>query len=34
VSFTADVWPLGEDEPNVIRWAEAFLEARQQVAGA
>jgi hypothetical protein len=27
------VWPLAEDDPDVIRWAEAFLAARQE-AGA
>jgi hypothetical protein len=26
--WAADVWPLAEDDPDVIRWAEAFLAAR------
>jgi hypothetical protein len=33
-TFAADVWPLAEDEPDVIRWAEAFLIARQHAIGA
>jgi hypothetical protein len=24
-TWAADVWPLAEDDPDVIRWAEAFL---------
>jgi hypothetical protein len=32
-TFVADVWSLAEDDPDVIRWAEAFLAARQE-AGA
>src|SRR5262249_35232398 len=28
-TWAADVWRLAEDEPDVIRWAEAFLAARQ-----
>jgi hypothetical protein len=28
-TFTADVWRLAEDDPDVIRWSEAFLVARQ-----
>jgi hypothetical protein len=30
----ADVWPLAEDDPDVIRGAEAFLAAGQEEAGA
>jgi hypothetical protein len=33
-TWAADVWPLAEDDPDVIRWAEAFLAARQGAAGA
>jgi hypothetical protein len=33
-TWAADVWPLAEDDPHVIRWAEAFLTARQEAAGA
>jgi hypothetical protein len=29
-----DVWPLAEDDRDVIRWAEALLAARQEAAGA
>jgi hypothetical protein len=28
-TWAADVRPLAEDDPDVIRWAEAFLPARQ-----
>jgi hypothetical protein len=31
--WAADVWSLAEDDPDPIRWAEAFLAARQE-AGA
>jgi hypothetical protein len=31
-TWAADVWPLAEDDPDVIRWAEAFLAARQTEA--
>jgi hypothetical protein len=33
-AWAADVWSLAEDDPYVVRWAEAFLAARQEVAGA
>jgi hypothetical protein len=32
--WAADVWPVAEDDPDVIRWAEAFRAARQEAAGA
>jgi len=28
-AWARDVWPLAEDDPDVIRWAEAFLAARR-----
>jgi hypothetical protein len=33
-AWAADVWSLAEDAPDVIRWAEAFLVARREAAGA
>jgi hypothetical protein len=33
-AWAADVGSLAEDDPDVIRWAEAFLAARQEAAGA
>jgi hypothetical protein len=27
-TWAADVWSLAEDDPDLIRWAEAFLAAR------
>jgi hypothetical protein len=32
-TWAADVWSLADD-PDVVRWAEAFLAARQEAAGA
>jgi hypothetical protein len=29
-TFAGDVWPLVEDDPDVIRWVEAFVVAKQQ----
>jgi hypothetical protein len=29
-TWAANVWPLAEDDPDVIRWAEAFLAARRE----
>jgi hypothetical protein len=33
-TFATDVWPLAEDDSDVLRWAEAFLAARQEAAAA
>jgi hypothetical protein len=33
-TWAADGWSLAEDYNDVIRWAEAFLVARQEAAGA
>jgi hypothetical protein len=30
----ADVWALAEEDPDPIRWVEAFVIARQEAAGA
>jgi hypothetical protein len=32
-TWAAAVWSLAEDDPDVIRWAEAFLAARQTEGG-
>jgi hypothetical protein len=24
--FAADVWPLAQDDPDVARWAQAFID--------
>ena len=29
-TFAQDVWTLAEENPDTVRWAEAFLLARQQ----
>jgi hypothetical protein len=34
VTFAEDVWSLAEEDPEPIRWAEAFLIARRQAAEA
>jgi hypothetical protein len=31
-TFASDVWPLAAEDPDPIRWAEAFLAARQTEA--
>ena len=31
-TFAVDVWPLAEEDPDAVRWAEAFLEARRRAA--
>ena len=31
-TFAEDVWPLAEEDPDTIRWAEAFLFERQQAS--
>jgi hypothetical protein len=33
-TWADDVWPLAEDDPDVIRWSEAFQAARQEEAEA
>jgi hypothetical protein len=33
-TWAAAVWSLAENDPDVIRWAEAFLAARREAAGA
>jgi hypothetical protein len=33
-TWARDVWSLAEDDPDVIRWAEAFLAARQEAGRA
>jgi hypothetical protein len=33
-TFAADVWSLAEEDPDVIRWSEAFLEAQRRAAEA
>jgi hypothetical protein len=33
-TWAADVWPLAEGDPDVIGWAEVFLAARREAAGA
>jgi hypothetical protein len=33
-TWAADVWSLGEDDPDMIRWAETFLGSQQEAAGA
>jgi len=33
-TFAEDVWPLAEEDPDTIRWAEAFLFERQQAPRA
>ena len=33
-AFAADVWPLAEEDPDPIRWAEAFLIAQRQAMEA
>ena len=26
LDFAADVWPLAQDDPDVARWAQAFID--------
>ncbi len=33
-TFVQDVWPLAEENPDIVRWAEAFLFERQQSSSA
>jgi hypothetical protein len=33
-TWAADVWSLVEDDPDVVRWAQAFLIATREAAGA
>jgi hypothetical protein len=33
-AWAAAVWPLAEEDPDVIRWSEAFLASRWGAAGA
>jgi hypothetical protein len=33
-AYIEGCWPLIEDNPDVVYWAERFLEARRRLAGA
>jgi hypothetical protein len=33
-TLVSDVWPLAEEDPDPIRWAQAFLLARREREGA
>jgi hypothetical protein len=33
-TWASDMWPLAEDDPDPIRWSEAFLAAWREAAGA